>query len=408
MYAIVQVLARIRPKQGIITTVVTDSLYCVRGWMAGRACQMATFNDDLWHLFFQQVERLDGQLQLIKVKSHLTLAHAARGAILLHDLTGNTLADLLAKQAAARAAVPEKIAASVAIGKAQAAKILRHLVQANLTMVRLLEEEGHRKPQMKAPPPKQRYNHPRSRGHLPRATGKHRWQCSRCLAIRSSLAAHRWPARCTGAVAVRESGRIDVGQSQPSGEQVCEQVDVVHCAVPQLPPAADLDDDQRDPFDDLDDSLRVQDAEMLELEVHHDEAAPTVAPPAVPQALRAPQPQVAPGSWWDRIGEVLPLDELRLGGAVIHHSHILCSFGNSSWRIAFCTQCAASTQGGRSLLLAEGCTKSGGATKMRMAQRMLDGNWPEGRLECHGRGTLCPPIRFLPRPDDQGVLILRA
>ena len=78
-----QVLSKICYRAAATATIITDSQYCVTGWLAGRAKQMGAFNDDLWHLFFLQVERLQGQVQLLKVKSHLTLGHAVRGSVLL-------------------------------------------------------------------------------------------------------------------------------------------------------------------------------------------------------------------------------------------------------------------------------------------------------------------------------------
>ena len=63
------------------------------------------------------MHRLQHQVRLVKVKSHLQVLDAVQGHILLRDLAGNTLADSLAKAAAAKAAIPQKIAESVALAR---------------------------------------------------------------------------------------------------------------------------------------------------------------------------------------------------------------------------------------------------------------------------------------------------
>ena len=202
MSAIVKVLERIRLCPGR-TTIATDSKYCINGFRAGQHKQRATFNDDLWELFFLQVTRLQGQVKLVKVKSHLKLLDAVQGHILLKDLAGNALADQLAKQAAEQAAIPEKVAESVEIGKAQAFNMLNHLVVANLEYVRQLEAAGFRDPHRhpKEHKPKQKRSRtPTIRGHIVKAITKGRWRCTQRLSVRTSLLAHRWPPRCSGVV----------------------------------------------------------------------------------------------------------------------------------------------------------------------------------------------------------------
>ena len=387
LYAIIQVLTRICPVPGYVTTVVTDSQYCVRGWKAGQQAQMGAFNDDLWQRFFDQVERLGGEVQLVKVKSHLTLEHAVSGMILLQDLTGNTMADLLAKKAAAEAGVNEKTVESVKIGRAQQTNIIKHLVKANLTMVQLLEQQGFRQPHYR-PPPQRRFRHPGVRGHLVKPTRNGKWKCSRCLSTRTSLAAYRWPKACSAVAAVQEV--FPPCRSQPSGEQEQERE-----REPDNSELLQFDNPELDPFLDLDIELQEEDPadlpppELLEDPESH---APAVVPPA--PASTALQPS-EPSSWWNRVGDIINPEHLKIGGAIVHSSHVLRIFGNGQCRIVFCQHCGGSTRGGYSPTLAGEC-RPGSASSMRLTNRMLAGKWPmEGmNVELGKPEQVLPAIRF--------------
>ena len=159
---------------GETTIVITDSQYCVVGYRQGALKQQGTWNDDLWEAFFGQVERLQGQVVLVKVKSHLELLDAAHGLILLKDLTGNAIADNLAKKAADKAASTEKMSESIDIAKGTVHIILMHLVRANIEYLQQLESAGHRDPNQKRPVAKapKKVRTPAHLGHEVRNIGK--------------------------------------------------------------------------------------------------------------------------------------------------------------------------------------------------------------------------------------------
>ena len=170
LYANILVFSRIRHVIGMVTTIYTDSAYCVKGHRQGALKQKGSFNDDLWQLYFEQVERLQSQVVLVKVKAHLKLDDASVGLVLLPQLAGNAFADELAKIAASSAAIPAKVAESVRIAKVQNLKIMQHLMNANLEMVRLLELKGFRDTDKKKPKQvrQPRSSTPAARGHQPR------------------------------------------------------------------------------------------------------------------------------------------------------------------------------------------------------------------------------------------------
>ena len=231
-----------------------------------------------------------------------------------------------------------------------------------------------------------------------RSVGKGKWQCARCLSVRTSLAAYRWPQRCSAAAAKREVFPQTAWQSLPSGDQLTSH-DLTE--EPVVPIVCDMDNENYDPFDDLnleEDEHRHQDPEVEHM------ADDAVQPPAQPALV---QPPAALGSWWDRVGEVIPADDLRIGGAIIHHTHAVCTYGNQQCRSVFCAHCGGSTLGGYSPVLAAGCSAPGTATNMRRANRMLQGKWPQQQMQdLYGRGEASAIIRFIPH--QEGMIIVRA
>ena len=175
-----------------------------------------------------------------------------------------------------------------------------------------------------------------------------------------------------------------------------------------------------DPFDDL---MRMQDAEHAEELPPEpfdppDDLLPDVLgeqpgmddtshpPPPAQQLL--PQSVACCPSWWDRMGEVVTAEELRVGGAVIHSSRCIASFGNNRCKLEFCANCGGTTQGSHSPLLAAICCKGSSSTRQRQAQRMLQRQlWPTGAMDATvGRAQLSPPLRY--RPCQGGYIIAAA
>ena len=70
-------------------------------------------------------------------------------------------------------------------------------------------------------------------------------------------------------------------------------------------------------------------------------------------------------SWWQRLGETIEKSSLVIGGATLHHSHIIAAFGNPRCALVFCCSCGGSTQGSFSPLLAEPCRKQANTTRQR-------------------------------------------
>ena len=144
LYAISKLLANIAFVPDRITTVITDSQYCIDGYRSGEAAQQAAFNDDLWHLFFEQVRRLDGLVHLVKVKSHLEVRDAVLGHILLRDLAGNAMADSIARIAADAAQLDPKLTEGISNKVGHSIKVMKHLIAANLENLWQLEAKGLR------------------------------------------------------------------------------------------------------------------------------------------------------------------------------------------------------------------------------------------------------------------------
>ena len=92
----------------------------------------------------------------------------------------------------------------------------------------------------------------------------------------------------------------------------------------------------------------------------------------------------------------MPVSELRVGGAVIHHSHQLAAFGNNLCSVVFCGNCGGSTQGSHSPLLFTPCRREARGTRRRQARRMLElQRWPVEEMQHHfGTGVLSHPIQF--------------
>ena len=145
-------------------------------------------------------------------------------------------------------------------------------------------------------------------------------------------------------------------------------------------------------------------------EMEHMEMEEQMLPPEEDEAPEAPQPNPEAGqaqqpvpmveeprqSWWQRVGETVAQYSLVVGGASIHHSHLVGAFGNTLQSIVFCARCGGSTQGSFSPLLAEPCRRQASETRQRQLNRMLGKHqWPVGAMQSQfGRGVLSPPIGF--------------
>ena len=401
------------------TTIFTDSQYCCSGFAAGLAKQQATFNDDLWARFFTQIQRHEHRVTLIKVKSHLDLHDATAGAILLKDLVGNAMADQAAKLAAADFAVPAKVATKVRGEQEGSLKVLRHLVAANLENLKQLSDLGLREPLHRA----RRESGPArdppvasSRGHKIRRISANRWKCTLCLSTRNSAKAHRWPRRCSAVF--KDSAAATRLTSPPVADHIFYQSVETSQQVPAdrsgKPGAAYPASTTARGLKPLDDS----EAEDMDLQEHF---SPQLEPPdeQMPEELSTAgqmlsQPSAAtvqqtadqvhippipaqPASWWDRIGDLITADELKVGGMLLHPSHRVAHFGNEQHRLIFCLQCGGMTSGMRSELLTQVCRRHPGATRCRQLRRMcLQGKWPEAHQHRWGRAELSAAIRFAP------------
>ena len=439
LYAIVQLLKRILHRPGKTTTVYTDSQYCVGGYMQGAIKQLATFNDDLWEAFFAEVARLNRQVVLIKVKSHLEIQDAANGLILLQDLTGNAIADSLAKKAAAKAAITTKEAEGVGIAKGTVIKVAMHLIKANLEYLQQLEAAGHRDPNKKrcAPAGASRKRTPAHRGHEVRRIGTSRWRCHKCLAIRTSLAAHRWPKQCSQVIHRLPGRHYSAASINSAQAQATSWQSSAGAGGSPLAAANALDEAAAaDPFQDLHHFLsdeqellppeeeelqeylaENQAVEPFEVEEHTviEEQLPPEESMAVDEAEMQqpalPSPPalaVAEGSWWQRVGATLASSDLVIGGAPVHFTHTLACFGNEEHSLVLCTLCGGMTQGTFAPLLADVCRKRANATRQRQLQRVLGRQlWPTGGLQQqYGRGSISAVIRFVPTPT--GAVQIRA
>ena len=92
---------------------------------------------------------------------------------------------------------------------------------------------------------------------------------------------------------------------------------------------------------------------------------------------------------------LIRIDQIRIGGAILHSSHVFRSFGNQLHRIVFCQHCGGSTTGGFSPILAAAC-HTGNAISMRRSRRMVSGDWPQrDMLANFGNGEVTQAVRFL-------------
>ena len=159
-----------------------------------------------------------------------------------------------------------------------------------------------------------------------------------------------------------------------------------------------LDDpDAGDPFDILDqideepEDLPPEDQEP---QVPHEQAGGHWS-----QSWGGAQP-AATCSWWDMVGSCITADQLKVGGAHIHHSHWLATFGNDAHRLVLCVRCGGTTSGASSPLLRAPCRHSMSDTRARQYQRMRRSHWPTQALQtAMGRGTMSVVLRFAPQSD---------
>ena len=98
------------------------------------------------------------------------------------------------------------------------------------------------------------------------------------------------------------------------------------------------------------------------------------------------------------MGQQIAPEDLKIGGAKIHHTHWIAFLGNPHHRIVFCTRCGGTTSGAHSPLLADACRLKLAATRQRQVHRMLSQHrWPTKALEgALGRPSLSSTISFVP------------
>ena len=417
LFAIISVLELIDPVQNVATIIYTDSAYCVRGFQVGRQAKKGSANDDLWTLFFLEVQRHQaegGKVKLVKVPSHRDLQDAAEGNILLEDLIGNALADAIAGLAASEAQLPVKMVEAVSIGKGRVINILKHLVAANLANVKLLdglpqqagEEAPPQPPRNPVGRAKRGPTSAEARGHrIWRIHG--RWRCSSCLLSRKSSRGAAWPKLCQQ----KASAPPWAGTWASGSRGVKRQLDTAAPpALPEVPngpaqpeaPAAFDDPDAEDPFAMLGDDGYDSASELFPFEP---------APAAPEQAVL--EPLLAGGQrWqWGRLPATLALRQgmLPVGGALVHHTHMLICFGNNMFSFVLCCSCGGLTTGSKSSLLAEPCRRQCRATRQAQINRVLvKGEWPKPAwLLAYGPGEASPQFTFNPIAPDKGNVIER-
>ena len=400
LYAIIKLLQHIVNVPGKITTIITDSQYCVTGYRAGESAQQARWNDDLWDLFFSQVRRLDGQVHLIKVKSHLEIQDVILGHVLLRDVTGNAMADCIARQAADSAAIDEKVAQNILIKIAHSKKVMKHLVCTTLEYLRQLEELGLRDREAQQPKPREK-RQGKDRGHQLVRHKSNQWRCKHCLSVRSSKLAYRWPKTCSGVFKQVPLAKHPTGGPEPFGGPGPPQVPLVQSAPVALNP---LDDPEADIVDDFD--CEDVDIGMLppdETEVISGLGAASAEVPAADFTSSMPVLAASEGSWWNKEGEHIGKSDLKIGGAPLHHSHWLGWFGNSTHRVVFCARCGGTTAGAFSPLLARPCKQQAAETSRRhLARMVVRSSWPTQAMEQQwGRGTCSHIIAFRPQSNER-------
>ena len=130
--AAVALLTKVQPVAGQWTTVVTDSLYLMRGAALQRHALMAGLNHDVWSDWHDQFERHGGRAVLFKVQAHTTVEDVRSGVISLRDFWGNLLADRLAAQVTAWHQLPNMHIDAFNLARAVAAKVMRHVARAHI------------------------------------------------------------------------------------------------------------------------------------------------------------------------------------------------------------------------------------------------------------------------------------
>ena len=241
--------------------------------------------------------------------------------------------------------------------------------------------------------------------------------------LRLAPRAHRWPKNCSAIFQGTSATAIAASPSQ----QPASQQDSVFVAAdwsgrpgsaadPQ--PVASvhlLDNPEADDMLDEEPDLHAQ-ADPPPDHPEDMEGGPVASPPddtaadhSLAQIAAPSPPDTLPPAqnWWQRIGQRIDPESLQVGGASIHHSHRLCTFGNHLHRLVFCLQCGGTTSGGTSDLLAGVCRRHLGATRARQIRSMmLRHRWPAAHQQGWGRADLSGAIRF--RPEGNQLLILSA
>ena len=272
---------------------------------------------------------------------------------------------------------------------------------ANLEYLRQLEANGYRQPgrQTKTSTAQKPTPQATHRGHKLKRLGSSRWKCVHCLSVRTSLRAHRWPLQCSGMFRANLAGdkAVHIQPVVDPAPLAGAPPNEAEAAGPGSGQPGSTGGQAYNPLDDPEPEDLLDEEPMLQPD-HEEDLPPDMPPSPVQAPLPPPPPPTHPPSWWDRLGELIPASELRVGGASLHHSHWLAHFGNAQHRLVMCAQCGGTTTGAFSNLLADQCRRSAAPTRSRHLRRMLlQGQWPlPGASSGLGRGEASGTIRLVP------------
>jgi hypothetical protein len=116
--------------------VAIDAHYVIKGFKRGPNAYHAS-HQDLWRLLWQAVLKRPGHIQIIWVKSHMTLSAAQEFGIEPWAYFANWIADDLAESASKRVAIPETVQSLIQVGDALSWKIRSRLIGVGLAWAAL-------------------------------------------------------------------------------------------------------------------------------------------------------------------------------------------------------------------------------------------------------------------------------
>ena len=366
LQAIISVLEKIDPQDQQQTIIYSDSFYCVRGARLPSGALALGSNADLWRAFHAQMARHQGRVIIRKAPAHKTIAQVRRGQVPFRIFWGNLVADRLAAHFAAQSQVPEGDVKSIDATQGVAGKVLKHCVNAMITVAQLYRRrkaEAENQPARKVQRAHRQRRWPDilvqtpsavhlSNGHALRwCPGALPWKCSVCL--RSARACHprSWKKPCCPASSLFSAPLAEPGAGEfPAGAGSLP----LPAATLSQPAAGDLDDADRDPFLDLD-AFQQEEEEMQQLGPEDFPQDVVALPPSSPAERPLVEPCLEQGVFaspglhvreFPRQGE-----HICIGGARLHVSHKLRYNRNWLW----CVECGAYSGGGTSKLLFRAC-----------------------------------------------------